>query len=55
MILLDVELLLILQQTDDVLHLHHRFLAVDHIQLVADVQLTHLDTNNKRHFELYIL
>lgn len=39
-IFLDVQLLLILQQTVNVLHLHHHI--VRNIQLIADVQLSHL-------------
>jgi len=41
-IFLDIELLLVLQQADDILYLYHWILTVRNIQLVADVQLTHL-------------
>lgn len=41
-VFLDVKLLLVLQQTDYILQLHHLILTVSNIQLVANVQLTHL-------------
>lgn len=44
-IFLDVQLLLILQQTVNILHLYHYI--VRNIQLIADVQLSHLQKNRK--------